>query len=232
MSNTNINEEIKYLNRNYNFENDFTKEIILSELYKFLDKDDIKRFCLLNKNIHKSHCNQIETLKINKGAETLNLEKLFNNYNNINNLDLSECSKIKDFTPISTLKELTNLNVSYTNISDISFLENNKNIEELNLQFCFYIKDYSPLSKLEKLEILKAPEIPDISFLEKNNNIKELQFSTKFKDLTLISKLTKLEVLKIRGEISDISFLKQNKNIKNLNLFFVKILMILQQYRN
>ena len=129
MSNTNINEEIKYLNRNYNFENAFTIEIVLSELYKFLDKDDIKRFYLLNENIHKSHCNQIKALKINKGAETLNLEKLFKDYNNINNLDLSECNKIKDFTPISKFKKLTNLNVSYTNISDISFLENNKKLK-------------------------------------------------------------------------------------------------------
>jgi len=89
---------------------------------------------------------------------------------------LYQCKKIKDFTPISKLETLENLDISYTNISDISFLVKNKNIKELNLECCFNIKDFTHISKLERMEYLDISHtnISDASFLEKNKNIKEL----------------------------------------------------------
>ena len=51
---------------------------------------------------------------------------------------------------ISKLEKLEKLNLCDTNISDISFLENNKNIKELDLAWGKNIKDYSIISKLEK----------------------------------------------------------------------------------
>ena len=86
------------------------------------------------------------------------------------------CQNIKDFTLISVLETLENLDVSFTNISDISFLGKNKNIKELNLEGCVNIKDFAPISKLERLEYLDIghTNISDISFLKKNKNIKEL----------------------------------------------------------
>jgi len=171
--------EKKYFCNNDNFEKFFSSKFILSEFYKFLDKDDIKHFCLLIKKIYTKSCELIKTLKINKEAETLNLESLFKKYHDINNLDLSKCKIIKDFRPISKLKELTNLNASNINISDISFLEKNKKLKELNLEFCPFIKDFSPISKLENLEILDVSitEITGISFLEKNKKLKELNLN-------------------------------------------------------
>ena len=56
---------------------------------------------------------------------------------------------IKNFTPISKFERLEKLDVSYTNISDISFLEKNKNIKELNLYYCKNIEDFAPISKLK-----------------------------------------------------------------------------------
>ena len=56
---------------------------------------------------------------------------------------------------IQYLKErLENLNINYTNISDISFLEKNKNIKILDLKNCRNIEDFTPLSKIERLENL------------------------------------------------------------------------------
>ena len=81
---------------------------------------------------------------------------MINKYNNINNLELIGCENIKDFTLISKLEKLENLKVRYTNISDISFLENNKNIKELDLRYCGNIKDFTPISKLKKLENLNV----------------------------------------------------------------------------
>ena len=64
------------------------------------------------------------------------------------------CEIIKDFTPISKLGSLDNLNVRETNIFGISFLIKNKNIKELNLHYCNNIKDFNPISALEELESL------------------------------------------------------------------------------
>ena len=91
-------------------------------------------------------------------------------------LNLEFCRKIRDFTPISKIERFEDLNVSFTNISDISFIENNKNIKSLDLECCEKIKDFTPISKLERLEflIVNRTNISDISFLENNKNIEKL----------------------------------------------------------
>ena len=72
------------------------------------------------------------------------------NNKNINELNLELCKNIKDFSIISNLVKLENLNLTNTNISDISFLEKNKNIKKLDLDGCYGIIDYSFISNLEK----------------------------------------------------------------------------------
>ena len=108
----NDKEELKYCNKNYNFEEAFSKDVILFQIFQFLNKDNIKIFSLCNKKINLFYCKQITKLKINKEAQILNIQKLINKYANINNLDLSHCENIKDFTPISKLKNLEILNIS------------------------------------------------------------------------------------------------------------------------
>ena len=193
MQNTSTNEEIKIFNKNYNFGEDLSIRIVLNEVCQFLDKDDIKRLRLLNKKINHSYCGLIKKVKINKEVEKINLEKLFNRYSNVDNLDLNKCKNIKDFTPISKLKDLIILDASYINITDILFIEKNSKIKELNLEFCSNITDFSPISKLEKLEILDVAltDITNISFLEKNRNIKELNlnYCRNITDFSPISKL-------------------------------------------
>ena len=49
---------------------------------------------------------------------------------------MNYCRNIKDFSTISKLEKLEILNVIFTNISDISFLEKNNNIKELTLYGC------------------------------------------------------------------------------------------------
>ena len=196
-----------------------TIPLILNQIVKFMDKENIKSLSLCNKKIYKLYCKQINQLKIGKDTEITKLIKLLNKYENVNNLDLNECYKIKDFILISKLERLEILNVGGTNISDISFLEKNKNIKELILSYCKNIKDFISISKLERLEILNVDDtnISDISFLEKNQNIKELILSSckNINDFTPISKLERLEILDVcYTNIFDISFLEKNKNIK------------------
>ena len=122
-------------NNNYSFEKILSIPFILNQIFQFLDKDNIKCLSVCNKKIYQFYCNQVKKLKINERVDILNL-KIFDKYEKVNNLDLSRCKNIKDFSPISKIERLEILNISFTNISDISFLEKNKNIKELNLIDC------------------------------------------------------------------------------------------------
>ena len=94
------------------------------------------------------------------------------------NLNLSRNFNIKDFSPISNLVQLEDLNLYNTKISDISFFEKTKNIKRLNLKHTL-IKDFSPISYLNKLVYLDVEytQITDISFLETNENLKEINIT-------------------------------------------------------
>jgi len=52
MEYTNDKEELKYCNENYNFEEAFSKDEILFQIFQFLNKDNIKIFSLCNKKIN------------------------------------------------------------------------------------------------------------------------------------------------------------------------------------
>ena len=161
------NEESKYYNSNYRYENIFFITLILNHILQYLDKNNLKCFYLINKKIYQIYCNQVKKVKINNEAKISNLQ-VIDKYNNVINLDLTNCKNIKDFTPISKLERLEILNISYTKISDIPFLEKNKTIKELNLCGCKNIKDFISISKLKRLEYLNIgyANVSDISFLE------------------------------------------------------------------
>ena len=150
------NRELKYSNHQYNFKNVLSIPLILDQIFQFMEKDDIKCLLLCSKKIYQLYCIQIKKLKIKVDIEASNISNIkFDKYKNLIEIDLSECKNIKDYSFISNLEKLENLNLIDTNISDISFLKKNKNIKELNLYGCKNIKDYSIISNLEKLENLK-----------------------------------------------------------------------------
>ena len=68
---------------------------------------------------------------------------------------MSNCKNIKEFTPISKLERLEILDVSYTNISDISLLEKNKNIKELYLENCENINKNDNIFKKNDIKIFE-----------------------------------------------------------------------------
>ena len=190
----NQNRESKYSNDRCDFKNIFEIPLILKQIFQFMEKDDIKGFSLCNKKIYQLYCEQVKKLTIKKNIEESNISSIkFDKYKDLIELNLEGYENIKDFSLISKLEKLENLNLSCTDISDISFLEKNKNIKELNLSLCENIEDYSFISKLEKLEILNCSDtnISDISFLKKNKNIKELNLAgcKNIKDYSFISKL-------------------------------------------
>ena len=189
----NKNKELKYYNHQYNYKNVLSIPLILLQIYQFTEKEDIKCLSLCCKKIYQFYCNQIKKLKINEDIKESDISKIkFDKYENLFELNLSLCKNIKDFSFISKLGKLKDLDLHCTDISDISFLDKNKNIKILNLYGCKNIKDFSFIPKLEKLEDLDLhyTNISDISFLDKNKNIKILNLyrCKNIRDLSLISK--------------------------------------------
>ena len=57
-----INEELKYFNINYSFEN--VLSISLNQIFHFLDKDNIKSLTLCNKKIYQIYYSLVKKLNI------------------------------------------------------------------------------------------------------------------------------------------------------------------------
>ena len=145
------NRESRNSNNQYNYKNVLEIPLILNQIFQFMEKDDIKALSLGAKKIYQLYCEQVKKLKIKEDIEESNIRNIkFDKYKDFIELNLEGCFNIKDYSFISKLEKLENLNLCLTNILDISFLENNKNIKELNLVGCKNIKDYSFISKLEK----------------------------------------------------------------------------------
>ena len=123
-----LNKELKYSNDQYNFKKVLSIPLILEQIYKFLENDDILCFSLCSKKIYQFYCKQVKKLKIKEDIEESNISNIkFDKYKDLIELTLEECRNIKDYSFISKLEKLENLNLRNTNISDISFLEKNKN---------------------------------------------------------------------------------------------------------
>ena len=68
---------------------------------------------------------------------------------------MENCKNIKDFNPISKVEKLEDLDVSFTNISDISFLEKNKNVKQLNLYSCKNINNNNNIFKKKYIFVIQ-----------------------------------------------------------------------------
>ena len=104
-----------------------------------------------------------------------------------------------DFTPLATLSNLVELNISWNLISDLSFLTSLTNLVYLNLS---------------------GNHVSDLSFLEGLTNLVHLDLSRNHvSDLSFLEGLTNLVHLDLsRNHISDLSFLEGLTNLVHLNL--------------
>lgn len=126
-----------------------------------------------------------------------------------------------DISALSHLTNLTDLLLSFNEISDISALSNLSNLEYLDLSYN-NISDINALSNLTNLETLVIAEnsISDISALSNLTNLKYLSMSkNSISDISALSSLTNLEYLDlIENNISDISALSSLTNLERLAL--------------
>ena len=124
------------------------------------------------------------------------------------------------------LTSLTSLDISNTNVSDISALSKLTSLTSLDLSFTG-VSDISALSKLTSLTSLNLcwTGASDISALSNLTSLTTLYLSwTGVSDISALSKLTSLTSLDLSStEISDISALSKLTSLTSLNLSFTEV---------
>lgn len=134
-------------------------------------------------------------------------------------LSLSENERIRDFSHLSNLEYLVDLEMDDVGIEYLSPLQNMTRLEKLSLSENG-IESLEPLQNLKRLQELDVRNnfISNVSVLENLMYMKDIDISgNKIQDLSPLQNMTRLEKVNASGnEISDLSSLKNLKNIKEL----------------
>jgi hypothetical protein len=124
---------------------------------------------------------------------------------------------------VAEMPNITNLNLGFNNLTDISALSNLTQLKELRLHENDNLEDISALNNLTNLETLSLwwTGVSDISALSSLTNLKilELASSKTISDLSPLYNLTNLETLEING-ISDIQKTELQNALPNTNIEF------------
>ncbi|MGD2087946.1 MAG: COR domain-containing protein [Candidatus Aminicenantes bacterium] len=152
----------------------------------------------------------------------------FNDYSSLSSLaqltslDLV-ANNLSDVSVLSSLTQLTSLNLAANNLNDVSFLSSLTQLTSLNLE-ANNLNDVSFLSSLTQLTFLNLSwnkEIKDYSFL---SSLKQLTFldlnNNNLSDVSFLSSLTQLTSLNLgwNQSIKDHSFLSSMTQLTSLNL--------------
>jgi hypothetical protein len=137
---------------------------------------------------------------------------------NLTDLDL-QYNIISDVSPLAGLTKLTYLGLTGNwGISDISALSGLKSLKSLGLSSTG-VTDISALAELTSLEGLSlgGTGISDISALAGLINLERLVlFMSNIDDISALSELTKLEYIWLNGNVSDISALSKLTKLETL----------------
>ncbi len=135
---------------------------------------------------------------------------------NLTELNVS-WNEITDISFIKKLKKITSLNLYQTGISNIFVLKNLINLTSLNLSYdVFADNDYVKNTKKNKTSLWRTI---DISVLKNLTNLTELNLSyNEITDSSFLTNLKNLTKLTINIDISDISILKNLKNLTELTI--------------
>jgi internalin A len=124
------------------------------------------------------------------------------------------------------LSQLQSLNLSFTQVSDLSPLQDLNNLQSLYL-FDTQVSDLSPLQALTNLQSLNLSDtkVSDLSPLQDLNNLQSLNLvRTQVSDLSPLQALTNLQSLNLSfTQVSDLSPLQGLTNLKDLNLSFTQV---------
>jgi hypothetical protein len=150
------------------------------------------------------------------------------NLESLQSLDLS-FTNVVDVSALVKLTNLKSLNMTRAELLDVSTLPELKNLESLDLSRTKVV-DISALSKLTNLKSLRLSQarLLDFSTLPEFENLESLDLSvTNVMDFSALAKLKKLESLDLSfTNVVDISGLAQLTNLKSLDLAYAKLLDI------
>ncbi|MFC2140671.1 leucine-rich repeat domain-containing protein [Acidobacteriota bacterium] len=153
-------------------------------------------------------------------VKKISVYSFLNSLKNLTVLDLSD-NQLSDISFLSDLTNLTHLNLEINQISDISILKTLTNLTHLNLEVN-EISDISVLSCLTNLMNLDlgGNQISDISSLKNLENLTFLNLNrNKIADISILNNLTNLDELYLSSnQISDIFALKDLKKLTRLYL--------------
>jgi internalin A len=152
-----------------------------------------------------------------KHKDSLSEEAIYTIEVLLNKAGTSDCNEADRI-----LSNLTELNLNWKEITDITPLSALTNLTSLNL-YCNQITDITPLSALTNLTSLNlyCNHITDITGLSALTNLTKLNLSeNQITDITGLSALTNLTHLNLyQNEITDISGLSALTNLTYLNLY-------------
>ena len=133
------------------------------------------------------------------GLKTLSIQE--------NQSNAQPVSKVEDYSPIASLKNLEKLDLSVTNLKDLSFVSGLGNLKSMSLVGSLAVSDLTALKDLSQLETLDiyAGGLSSAEGLEGLTQLRHLRLSndsTAFqsKDLSLLSGLTNLESLRLDAD--------------------------------
>ena len=129
---------------------------------------------------------------------------------------------VSDFSPLSSLTQLTSLDISFNSLSDVESLAQLTNLTNLNLDRN-QINDVAPLAKLTNLTNLNLDrnQINDVAPLTKLTNLTRLSlFENRIlSNVAPLAKLTNLAYLELHSNnISDVAPLAKLTNLTSLFL--------------
>ena len=166
---------------------------------------------------------QLEKLYLVKG--TVNDISMLGNLKNLKVLDISE-TEVSDISVLSNMPELEELYIYNTKVSDISVLRNLKKLKIVEVSFT-EINDISALSDMPELEelYLSGTKINDISVLGNATQMRALAINgTEVSDISVLSNMPMLEELYIGGiNVSEISVLENHTQLEILCMNGTKV---------
>jgi Leucine-rich repeat (LRR) protein len=137
-------------------------------------------------------------------------------------LDLSG-TEVTDVTALRTLKNLASLNLSSTRVTNISALQDLEYLSKLYLSNNSRVSDVSALKNLRNLTVLdlSGTKVSDVSALENLKSLTVLDLSgTEVSDVSALRNLKSLSTLNLNStSVNNVSVLK-DLNLSTLNLRF------------
>ena len=131
-------------------------------------------------------------------------------------------SKIEDYGPIASLENLEKLDLSVTNLKDLSFVSGLGNLKSLSLVGSLALPDLTALKDLSQLETLNisAGGLGNPAGIEGLTQLRHLELSNEstafqMENLSILSGLTNLEYLRLDADgISSFQGMEQLANLK------------------